>query len=48
LVRRYEDLGVDRMILVHDFRDISRSPHPERAEAALRFLSETPELLEFD
>jgi len=48
LVRRYEDLGVDRMILVHDFRDISRSPHPERAEAALRFLSEAPELLEFD
>ena len=48
LVHRYEDLGVDRMILVHDFRDISRSPHPERAEAALRFLGEAPERLGFD
>ena len=48
LVHRYEDLGVDRMILVHDFRDISRSPHPERAEAALRFLGETSERLGFD
>ena len=48
MVRRYEDLGVDRMILVHDFRDISRSPHPERAEAALRFLGEAPERLGFD
>ena len=48
MVRRYEDHGVDRMILVHDFRDISRSPHPERAEAALRFLGETSERLGFD
>ena len=48
LVHRYEDLGVDRMILVHDFRDISRSPHPERAEAALRFLGETSERLGVD
>ena len=48
LVHRYEDLGVDRMILVHDFRDISRGPHLERAEAALRFLNEAPERLGFD
>ena len=48
MVHRYEDLGVDRMILVHDFRDISRSPHSERAEAALRFIGEAPERLGFD
>ena len=47
LVRRYEDLGVDRMILVRDFRDVGRGPDPERAESVLEFLTEAPARLGF-
>ena len=45
LVRRYEDLGVDRLILVRDFRDVGGIPHPERAADVLRFISEAPATL---
>jgi len=48
LVRRYEDLGVDRLILSRDVRDTARVPHPERAESVLRFIDEAPTLLGFD
>ena len=48
LVRRYEDLGVDRLILVHDFRDTAGGPHPERATAVLSFLADTPTTLGLD
>ena len=42
LVRRYEDLGVDRLILVRDYRDLAGGPQARWAEAVLRFLEETP------
>ena len=42
LVRRYEDLGVDRLILVRDFRDVGGTPNPERANDVLRFIDEAP------
>ncbi|MDG2428458.1 MAG: TIGR03619 family F420-dependent LLM class oxidoreductase [Acidimicrobiales bacterium] len=48
LVNCYRDLGVDRMILVRDFRDVARGPEPTRAEAVMRFLAETPERLNFN
>ena len=48
LVRRYEDLGVDRLILVRDFRDTAGGPHPERATAVLSFLADTPTTLGID
>jgi probable F420-dependent oxidoreductase len=48
LVRRYEDLGVDRLILVRDFRDTAGGPHPERATAVLSFLADTPTTLGLD
>ena len=48
LVRRYEDLGVDRLILVRDFRDIGGTPNPDRAEDVLRFIANAPEKLSFD
>ena len=47
LVRRYEDLGVDRLILVRDFRDVGGIPHPERAADVLQFISEAPATLGF-
>ena len=47
LVCRYEDLGVDRLILVRDFRDVGRGPDPERSESVLEFLNETPDRLGF-
>ena len=47
LVRRYEDLGVDRLILVRDFRDIGGTPNPERADDVLRFIDEAPGRLGF-
>ena len=47
LVRRYEDLGVDRLILVRDFRDVGGIPNPERAADVLRFISEAPGTLGF-
>jgi len=48
LVRRYEDLGVDRLILVRDFRDTAGGPHPERTAAVLSFLADTPTTLGLD
>ncbi len=48
LVRRYEDLGVDRLILVRDFRDIGGTPNPDRAEDVLRFIANAPEKLSFN
>ena len=47
LVRRYEDLGVDRLILVRDFRDVGGTPNPERADDVLRFIDEAPGSLGF-
>ena len=47
LVRRYEDLGVDRLILVRDFRDVGGTPNPERADDVLRFIDEAPGRLGF-
>ena len=47
LVRRYEDLGVDRLILVRDFRDVGGTPNPERANDVLRFIDEAPGRLGF-
>ena len=47
LVRRYEDLGVDRLILVRDFRDVGGTPNPERADDVLRFINEAPGRLGF-
>ena len=47
LVRRYEDLGVGRMILVRDFRDVGRGPDPERSKSVLEFLIEAPTHLGF-
>jgi probable F420-dependent oxidoreductase len=47
LVRRYEDLGVDRLILVRDFRDVGGVPDPERSADVLRFISEAPGTLGF-
>ena len=47
LVRRYEDLGVDRLILVRDFRDVGGTPHPDRADDVLRYISEAPGSLGF-
>ena len=48
LVSRYEDLGVDRMILVRDFRDVGRGPDPERAIDVINFIAETPGRLNFN
>ncbi len=48
LINRYKDLGVDRMILVRDFRDVARGPEPTRAKAVMRFLAETPGQLNFN
>jgi hypothetical protein len=48
LVHRYQDLGVDRLILVRDFRDVGGPPNPERAGEVFRFLSEAPRTLGFD
>ena len=47
LVSRYEELGVDRMILVRDFRDVGRGPDSERANSVLNFIAETPGRLKF-
>ena len=47
LVRRYEDLGVDRLILVRDFRDVGGTPNPARADDVLRFIDEAPGRLGF-
>ena len=47
IVRRYEDLGVDRLILVRDFRDVGGTPNPERANDVLRFIDEAPGRLGF-
>ena len=47
MVRRYEDLGVDRLILVRDFRDVGGTPNPERANDVLRFIDEAPGRLGF-
>jgi len=46
LIRRYEDLGVDRLVLVRDYRDVAGGPTDRWTEAVLRFLEETPELLD--
>ncbi len=48
LVRRYEDLGVERLVLVRDHRDLAGAPDGRWAEAVLRFLEETPEHLGLD
>ena len=48
LVRRYEDLDVDRLILVRDFRDTAGGPHSERAAAVLSFLADIPTALGLD
>ena len=42
LVRRYEDLGVERLVLVRDYRDVAGAPDGRWSEAVLRFLEETP------
>ena len=47
LVRRYEDLGVDRLILVRDFSDVGGTPYPDRAADVLRYISEAPGSLGF-
>ena len=47
MVRRYEDLGVDRLILVRDFRDVGGTPNPERADDVLRFIDAAPGRLGF-
>lgn len=47
LVHRYQDLGVDRMILVRDYRDVAGSHQYGRVEDVIRFLEETPKLLDF-
>ena len=48
LVRRYEDLDVDRLILVRDFRDTAGGAHSERTTAVLSFLADTPTALGLD
>ena len=39
-VKQYEDLGVDRLVFVHDPWDASRFPSPENEDAVVRFIEE--------
>ena len=48
LARRYEDLDVDRLILVRDFRATAGGAHSERTTAVLSFLADTPTALGLD
>ncbi|MBI00006.1 MAG: LLM class F420-dependent oxidoreductase [Acidimicrobiaceae bacterium] len=48
LVRRYEDLGVERLVLVRDYRDLAGGHQTHWSSAVLRFLEETPDQLGFD
>ena len=40
-VRRYEDLGVDRVVLVHDFRDLGRPPDAAGRETLIAEMTRT-------
>jgi hypothetical protein len=39
-VKQYEDLGVERLVFVHDPWDASRFPSPENEDAVVRFIEE--------
>ena len=44
-LRRYEDLGVHRLVLVHDFRDLGRPPDAGARAMLLAEMTRTAEAL---
>jgi hypothetical protein len=41
MVKRYEDLGVSRLVLLRGFEDMAATPNDAELEASLRYIEET-------